>query len=334
MLTNNSQTPFQAVGKLLLVPLALLAMTWLFLGSSVGIVQANQNKVKICHVTGNASYHVIEVAEAALNAHLDHGDLIVGIDVDDNCEPLIVDSDSDGVADDIDNCVDVANPGQEDSYGSSAGDACEDTNGDGTPDVAELNFCVSIDGVLLLSQGTAVCESTATEGISSNIAIADGNYARAMATREMPVFGPRPSNNLYARAVGDFARAQAQAGEDLTAIAEGEQAFAVSHSGTNSSATATGKQSNAQVFFGDNNHASAIGEQVYANAGNGNNNTATATGVGSGASAQYGSNNTADSSGGEYAQAWFANDMSATSTASYTCTNENGEVAVDEDKCS
>lgn len=245
------------------------------------------------------------------------------------------DSDGDGVPDDADNCVDTPNPGQEDSYGSEAGDACEDSDGDGTPDAAEANFCVSIDGVLLVSQGTASCESTATEGAASNVAIANGNFATAIASRDMIVFGARVSSNLYARAIGDGALAWARAGENLTAIAEGSSAFAVSHSGANSSAKAMGDIADAQVFFGDNNHATATGDQVAASAGNGNNNTANASGAaGSNATAAYGNNNTAESSGGERAQAWFGSDMSATSTFAYTCTNENGEVAVDEDKCS
>ncbi len=40
-------------------------------------------------------------------------------------EPSIVDSDSDGVADELDNCPDVFNPDQADSDGNGAGDACD-----------------------------------------------------------------------------------------------------------------------------------------------------------------------------------------------------------------
>jgi hypothetical protein len=43
----------------------------------------------------------------------------------DACEPAVLDTDGDGVADDVDNCIDVANPGQEDADGDGTGDACE-----------------------------------------------------------------------------------------------------------------------------------------------------------------------------------------------------------------
>ena len=279
---------------------------------------------------GPNAYSEAAIGHPAFVRIMNELDLPIPLEVDQAI--ALLDSDGDGIADDMDNCVDVANPGQEDSYGSAAGDACEDTNGDGTPDTAEANFCVSIDGVLLISVGTAVCDSTPTVGAEPNVAIANGNYAIALALEEMIVFGSQPSNNLNASAIGNSATAWARAGDSLTATAHGELALAISHSGTNSSATAIGNQANAQVFFGDNNHASAT-EQAYTTAGNGNNNTATASGIGSGAQSGYGNNNTAISTGGEQALAWFASDMSATSTSAYTCTNETGEVALDEDKC-
>jgi len=45
-------------------------------------------KVDICHITGNGKYVKISVSENAKQAHLDHGDGIVGVDFDENCEPL------------------------------------------------------------------------------------------------------------------------------------------------------------------------------------------------------------------------------------------------------
>lgn len=55
--------------------------------------------------------------------------------VGDVCDPSEIDSDGDGVTDDLDNCPGVANPGQEDADGDGAGDACElDSDQDGVED--------------------------------------------------------------------------------------------------------------------------------------------------------------------------------------------------------
>jgi hypothetical protein len=71
------------------------------------------------------------------------------------------DTDSDGVTDDVDNCVDTANPDQEDADADGAGDACDscptdandDSDGDGSCDSVDLcegaddNVDVDEDGV-------------------------------------------------------------------------------------------------------------------------------------------------------------------------------------------
>ena len=39
-------------------------------------VGSPQGKVDVCHVTGNGSYHLINVSANALPAHLGHGDVL------------------------------------------------------------------------------------------------------------------------------------------------------------------------------------------------------------------------------------------------------------------
>lgn len=43
----------------------------------------NEDKVDVCHVTGNGSFHVINISENAVQAHLNHGDSLA---VDGKCE--------------------------------------------------------------------------------------------------------------------------------------------------------------------------------------------------------------------------------------------------------
>ena len=59
-------------------------------------------------------------------------------------DPGPVDSDGDGINDDVDNCPTVANPGQEDADGDGTGDACESSGDNGTLD-AELTVTAGAD---------------------------------------------------------------------------------------------------------------------------------------------------------------------------------------------
>ena len=57
------------------------------------------------------------------------------------------DTDSDGVADDVDNCPNVANPDQLDTDGDLRGDVCDtDDDGDGVADGSDAYPLISLDG--------------------------------------------------------------------------------------------------------------------------------------------------------------------------------------------
>lgn len=209
-----------------------------FAGPSAGSALAGQEKVDMCHLTGNGEFNLISIAEPAVEAHLAHGDHLP--DSDGNC-----DSDQDGIFDNVDNCPLHPNPDQADHYGAEAGDACEDLDGDGMLDVDEEHFCLSIDGNTYIEQGTAQCYTH-----FGNVAVANG----------------------------DGAVAEAYSGNDNSAIAIGNNAFARAAKGNGNSAEALRDNAFAHVFYGDNNVATANGDSAVAEAYGGNNNSATSDG--------------------------------------------------------
>jgi hypothetical protein len=273
-------------------------------------------------------------------------------DVDENDSDCAVsDTDGDGIPDYLDNCPNKPNPDQADTYGSSAGDACEDTDNDGTPDAEETNFCVSIDGDLIISQGTSICMSTQSIGTEPNIAIAQGDQAQAYAgTNSVSDF---KGSNIKVYAIGDYAYAVAGGyelwgydGANLTVTANGPGTYAtaIPSSNTTSTATstdlynrassqanycqnctstATGNGANTAAGNGTNNHASGTGDNSYAWARLGNNNTATADGAGASATAHWGSNNTATSTG-----------VTTCAGGTGPSNTQDNETAINEDKCS
>ncbi len=91
-------------------------------------------------INGNAS---IEVAE--INAMLD----VVTVDGNvihcSNADDEICDTDEDGYTDDIDNCPEIANPGQEDTDLDGVGDDCDNCPADPNNDVDEDGICGDVD---------------------------------------------------------------------------------------------------------------------------------------------------------------------------------------------
>jgi len=276
-------------------------------------VTAGQDKVTLCHMTSTGEYVVIDIADPALPAHLEHGDAVIGDGWNADCEP---DADNDGVADAVDNCPADANPDQANFDGDSEGDVCDpDDDDDGESDAEEIacgsdpldaasmcpsgpsDYCMSVNGVVIEQRGSASCYSTDTTGDLPNTATATGAGAYAFA-----MFG----DNNTATATGDDAVVYAIIGNNNIATAIGAGAYASASDGDNNTATATGDFAVAFASYGNNNTATATGKNASALAGavalngipgNGNYNTATATGVYARAYALHGDNNIATAIG-------------------------------------
>lgn len=73
----------------LFLGLTLMLTGMVLLGPLTGAVLAGQDKTPVCHLDDDGNFILISIADPALDAHLEHGDLIVGVDVDENCEPLV-----------------------------------------------------------------------------------------------------------------------------------------------------------------------------------------------------------------------------------------------------
>lgn len=66
--------------RLLITTLSLAVAMVSFISFGVMYTSAKpspENKVDVCHIEGNGSYHLINVSKNALQAHLDHGDALL-----------------------------------------------------------------------------------------------------------------------------------------------------------------------------------------------------------------------------------------------------------------
>ena len=79
--------------------LALAVGAAFIIGMTYGALSLRAGeKVKVCHVTGNGTAHVIEISENAVPAHLAHGDSVLDADSElehgDPCDVTSTPSDS------------------------------------------------------------------------------------------------------------------------------------------------------------------------------------------------------------------------------------------------
>jgi hypothetical protein len=107
---------------------------------------------RVADVNGDGHPDVVELVRATVLANPDTeqaGDVWVSLGGNlpgypaPPARPAPADQESDGIADAADNCVAVANPGQEDADRDGIGDACElraDTNADGIVNLADLAY--------------------------------------------------------------------------------------------------------------------------------------------------------------------------------------------------
>jgi len=63
-------------------------MALVLLVSAMPALAGGPDKVEVCHLNDDGGLHVISRADPASDAHVAHGDQQIGIDVDENCQPL------------------------------------------------------------------------------------------------------------------------------------------------------------------------------------------------------------------------------------------------------
>jgi hypothetical protein len=127
----------------------------------------------------------------------------------DDVDPLPNDPDidRDGVLDGLDNCLTVANPDQADSDNNNIGDLCQDTDGDGVPDVIEDSGPNDGDGNgngIPDSLESNVATLMAENGASMMLVGPANTYFEAAALVEFPTTPSAPGTVRFPRAFLEF----------------------------------------------------------------------------------------------------------------------------------
>jgi hypothetical protein len=191
------------------------------------------------------------------------------------CGQLETDTDADGVANCVDNCDAVANPGQQDCDLDNVGDACEllagtqwDTNQNGTPDQCEacpgvLTYCTSgtsMNGCVPVLSATGVPSVAATSGFVLNATGLDGQraalffYSPSGPKNPASIWSPGHTSYLCVKAPTQRMFSQVTGGTLGAcdgAISQDVMAFFAARPGALGQPIQAGQVFNAQVWYRD-----------------------------------------------------------------------------------
>lgn len=134
-----------------------------------GALKQGEGKVEVCHVPPDDpdAQHTITIGESAVEAHMDHGDLLgaCAANGEPPDDPTPLDTDGDSVADEADSCANTLSGEPVDSSGCSC--AQKDGDGDGVNDCDDAcpdstDSIVGADGCGLDADGDGVNDTADT----------------------------------------------------------------------------------------------------------------------------------------------------------------------------